>query len=63
MADVSGGQVRSKGTEVTYLLQVRSRPRLRWMDDVKIALDCRGRSVEAARNERLEGVEPWCICR
>ena len=36
MAEVSGGRV-------------RRRPRLRWMDDVKVALGNRGMTVEAAR--------------
>ena len=36
MAEVSGGRV-------------RGRPRLRWMDGVKVALGNRGMTVEAAR--------------
>ena len=36
MAEVSGGRV-------------RGRPRLGWMDDVKVALGNRGNPVEAAR--------------
>ena len=36
MAEVSGGRV-------------RGRPRLRWMDGVKVALGIRGMTVEAAR--------------
>ena len=36
MAEVSGGRV-------------RGRPMLGWMDDVKVALDNRGMTVEAAR--------------
>ena len=36
MAEVTGGRV-------------RGRPRLGWMDDVKVALDNRGTTVEAAR--------------
>ena len=36
MAEVSGGRV-------------RGRPRLGWMDDVKVALGSRGMTVEAAR--------------
>ena len=47
MAEVSGGQV-------------RGRPRLGWMDGVKVAL-VRGVTVEAARKRGNSG-EPWCIC-
>ena len=36
MADISGGRV-------------LGRPRLSWMDDVMMALDSRGMTVEAAR--------------
>ena len=43
MAEVRGGRV-------------RGRPRLGWMDDVKVALGNRGMTVEAAReiSERVE---------
>ena len=44
MAEVSGGQV-------------RWRPRLSWMDGVKVALGNRGMIVEAAQQWRLERVE------
>ena len=51
MAEVSGGRV-------------RGRPRLRWMDGVKVALCNRGMTVEAAGNARKTGKseEPWYIC-
>ena len=45
MAEVSGGRV-------------RGRPRLGWMDGVKVALGNIGMTVEAARKSG----EPWCIC-
>ena len=45
MAEVGGGRV-------------RGRPRLGWIDGVKVALDNRGMTVEAAR----ESGEPWYIC-
>ena len=48
MAEVSGGRV-------------RERPRLGWMNGVKVALGNRGMTVEAARKDRKEG-EPWYIC-
>ena len=51
MAEVSGGRV-------------RGRPRLGWMDGVKVALGNRGMTVEAARQcakDRKAG-EPWYIC-
>ena len=48
MTDVSGGRV-------------RGRPRLGWMDGVKVALGNRGMTVEAARNIGKSG-EPWYIC-
>ena len=38
-------------------VRARSRPRLGWMDGVKVALGCREKMVEAARNEGLEKVE------
>ena len=41
--------------------RVRMRPRLRWMDGVKVALGKRGMTVEAARNIGKSG-EPWYIC-
>ena len=41
MAEVSGGRV-------------RGRPRLGWMDGVKVALGNRGMTVEAARQESVE---------
>ena len=34
--------------------RVRGRPRLGWMDGVKVALGNRGMAVQAARNERVE---------
>ena len=51
MAEVSGGRV-------------RGRPRLGWMDGVKVALGNRGMMVEAADNARKTGKsgEPWYIC-
>ena len=48
MAEVSGGRV-------------RGRPRLGWMDGVKVALGNRGMTVEAARKIAKSG-EPWYIC-
>ena len=48
MAEVSGGRG-------------RGRPRLSWMDGVKIALGNRGMTVEAARKTEKSG-EPWYIC-
>ena len=50
MAEVSGGRV-------------RERPRLGWMDCVKVALGSRGMTVEAADNARMIGKsgEPWYI--
>ena len=45
MAEVSGGRV-------------RGRPRLGWMDGVKVALGNRGMTVEAARKIGKSG-EPW----
>ena len=48
MAEVSGGRV-------------RGRPRLGWMDGVKVALGNRGMTVEAARKIGKSG-EPWHIC-
>ena len=47
MAEVSGGRV-------------RGRPRLGWIDGVKVALGNRGMMVEAARKIRKCG-EPWYI--
>ena len=47
MAEASGGRV-------------RGRPRLGWLDGVKVALGNRGMTVEAARNIRKSG-EPWYI--
>ena len=43
--------------------RVRGRPRLGWVDSVKVVLGNRGMTVEAARQcakDRSE--EPWCIC-
>ena len=48
MAEFSGGRV-------------RGRPRLGWMDGVKVALGNRGMTVEAARKTGKSG-EPWYIC-
>ena len=45
MAEVSGGRV-------------RGRPRLGWIDGVKVALGNRGMTVEASRKSG----EPWYIC-
>ena len=47
MAQVSGGRV-------------RGRPRLGWMNGVKVTLGNRGMTVEAARNIGKSG-EPWYI--
>ena len=41
--------------------RVRGRPRLGWMDGVKVALGNRGMTVEAARKIGKSG-EPWYIC-
>ena len=51
MAEVSGGRV-------------RGRPRLDWMDGVKVALGNRGMMVGLRDNARKIGKsgEPWCIC-
>ena len=51
MAEVSGGRV-------------RGRPRLGWMDVVKVALGNREMTVEAARQCAKDGkrLEPWYIC-
>ena len=51
MAEVSGGRV-------------RGRPRLRWMDGVKVALDNRGMTGRLRDNELKIGKrgEPWYIC-
>ena len=48
MVEVSGGRV-------------RERPRLGWMDSVKVALGNRGMTVEAARKIGKSGV-PWYRC-
>ena len=48
MVEVSGGRV-------------RGRPRLGWMDDVKVAFGNRRMTVEAARKVGKSG-EPWYIC-
>ena len=42
-------------------LWVRGRPRLGWMDGVKVAVGNRGMTVEAARKIGKSG-EPWYIC-
>ena len=47
MAEFSGGRV-------------RGRPRLGWMDGVKVALGNRRMTVEAARKIGKSG-KPWCI--
>ena len=51
MAKVSGGRV-------------PRRPRLGWMDGVKVALGNRGMTVEAARQcaKTEKSGEPWYIC-
>ena len=41
--------------------RVPGRPRLGWMDRVKVALGNRGMTVEAARKTRNSG-DPWFIC-
>ena len=43
---------------------VRGRPRLAWMNDVKVALGNRGMTVEASRQcVKIEkSGEPWYIC-
>ena len=41
--------------------RVRGRPRLGWMDGVKVAFGNRGKTVEAARKIGKSG-EPWYIC-
>ena len=41
--------------------RVRGRPRLGWMDGVKVALGNRGMTVEAARKIGKSG-ESWYIC-
>ena len=48
MAEVSGGRV-------------RGRPRLGWLDGVKVALGNRGMTVEAAQKTGKSG-EPWYRC-
>ena len=49
MAEVSGGRV-------------RGRPRLRWMNGVKVALGNKGMKVEATRQcSIIKSGEPWCI--
>ena len=48
MAEVSGGRV-------------RGRPRVGWMDGVKVALGNRGMTVEAARKIGKRR-EPWYMC-
>ena len=42
--------------------QVRGRPRIGWMDCIKVALGSRGMTVETAR-KMGSGEEPWCIYR
>ena len=51
MAEVSGGRV-------------RGRPKLGWMDGVKVALANRAMTVEARDNAREIGKsgEPWYMC-
>ena len=50
MAEVSGGRV-------------RGRPRLGWMDGVKVALGNKGMTVEAARQcAKDRNGEPWYLC-
>ena len=41
--------------------RVRGRPRLGWIDGVKVALGNRGMAVEAPRKIGKSG-EPWYIC-
>ena len=51
MAELSGGRV-------------RGRPRLGWMDGVKVALGNRVMTAEAARQcaKIRKSGEPWCLC-
>ena len=44
--------------------RVRGRPRLGWIDGVKMALNKRGMTVDAARQCAKDGKsgEPWYIC-
>ena len=51
MAEVSGGRV-------------RGRPRLGWMDGLKVGLGLRGMTIEAVRQCAKIGKsgEPWYIC-
>ena len=51
MADVSGGRVRDK-------------PRLGWMDGIKMALGSRGKRWRLHDNAReiSMSIEPWCMC-
>ena len=49
MAEVIGGRV-------------RGRPRLGWMDGVKMAIGNRGMTVEAARQWIGKSGDPWYIC-
>ena len=48
-AEVSGGRV-------------QIRPRLGWIDGVKVALGSNGTTVEVARKIGKSG-EPWYVCR
>ena len=41
--------------------RVRDRPRLDWMDGVKVALGNRG-MTEVATRKMGKSREPWCIC-
>ena len=41
---------------------VRGRPRLGWMDGVKVALGNRRTTLEAAGQYLRKSGEPWCIC-
>ena len=50
MADASG-------------FRVRGRPRLGWMESVKVALGSRGMMVEVEQKKIGRSGEPWCICR
>ena len=50
MAEVSGGRV-------------RGRPKLGWMNGVKVALGDRRTTVEAARQCAKDHTEPWYICK
>ena len=41
--------------------RVRGRPRLGWMEGVKVALGSRGTTAEAGRKDNNWSGDPWCI--